>query len=191
MGSALEIEVIRGDNFSVIAKGDTRNLSDLIAEERNGKLEIRYRTTRNRRYSTRIFITMPDFQEADFSGASQISIIGFYSEPEVRIKLSGASNANISLEANTLHLDLSGASQVRLYSGFSNNLNVFLSGASTLRAFDFSAQRADLRLSGASVAEVLVLQSLRVDASGGSTVRYRGEPLVEQILSGGSRVIKN
>ena len=64
------------------------------------------------------------------------------------------------------------------------------SGASELSAFDLNADNADLKLSGASEAEVTAGTTLKVTASGGSSVTYRGNAQVTQDATGGSSVSK-
>jgi hypothetical protein len=70
--------------------------------------------------------------------------------------------------------------------GESQYLNGKLSGASQINAFDLTVEASELSLSGASIAKVWVTKSLNVDASGASSVRYKGNPEIRKQLSGAS-----
>jgi hypothetical protein len=64
-----------------------------------------------------------------------------------------------------------------------------VSGSSSLSLFDFPVTRAEASASGASDIDVTVSEELRIDASGSSTIRYRGNPsTVESDTSGASEV---
>ena len=191
MGSAFSINVRQGGAFSIKATGELNDLDDLDASvSRAGVLEIKYRNTwRRNRDRMDLDVVMPTLRGADFSGASVSTVEGFENERTLDYRLSGASKSTFIGSAERLSADLSGASELTL-NGKSGLLIGELSGASQLYAFDFPADEADLDLSGASRARVRVAKFLKVDASGASNVRYKGDPTVEQRLSGSSSVAK-
>ncbi|RRB15633.1 DUF2807 domain-containing protein [Larkinella knui] len=186
MGSAFDITVEQGSNFSIEARGNSRDLDDLDIYTSNGTLHAQYRNHyRNRRYDMNIRITMPTLRGVDFSGASRSEITGFRGLREFDIKLTGASRSTVDLDAARTNIDLSGASDLDL-KGTSALLVGELSGASKLEGFDYPVDEAELDLSGASSARVRVTKRLDVTASGASSVRYRGVPELRSKLSGSS-----
>ncbi|WP_225309657.1 head GIN domain-containing protein [Larkinella humicola] len=192
MGSAFNISVEQGSNFSIEARGNSRDLDDLEIYTRAGTLYARYRngSSRNRRYDMNITITMPTLRGVDFSGASRSDITGFQGLRDFDIKLTGASRSTVDLDADRTNIDLSGASDLDLR-GASGLLIGELSGASKVEAFDYPVDEAELDLSGASTARVRVSKRLEVKASGASSVRYRGAPEVKTNISGSSTVRKD
>lgn len=187
MGSAFSITVQPGPAFAVVAEGDRRNLDDLDVYTRNGTLFARYRTNRNRQHQTSFSITMPTVRGIAFSGASQSTITGFTNLSELSIELSGASKGAFTGEAARMTVDLSGASTLQV-NGRGTALSAELSGASNLQAFSYPVGEAGVNASGASKASVSVSSALVADASGASTIRYRGTPTVRQRVSGASTV---
>jgi len=187
MGSAFNITVQEGSNFSIEARGNRRDLDDLDIYTSNGTLHAKYRNQRNRRYEMSITITMPTLRGVDFSGASRSEVFGFQGMRELDIKLTGASRAVFEVDADRTNIDLSGASDLDL-KGASGILYGELSGASKLEAFDYPVDEAELDLSGSSTARVRVAKRLDVTASGASSVRYRGTPELRSRLSGSSTV---
>ncbi|MCF0050077.1 DUF2807 domain-containing protein [Dyadobacter sp. LJ53] len=190
MGDAFRLNVKAGSSFSVSAKGELNDLDDLNLFVENGKLIARYNNSwRNRREPMYIDITMPDVQKVDFSGAIKAKMEGFENLPGLEFELSGASKVEFEGSGRDFKFDLAGASQLLMF-GKGKYLDGELSGASQLDAFDLVAQESDLELSGASTARVCVSELLKVDASGASNVRYKGNPDVDKKTSGGSTVKK-
>ncbi|AQG82119.1 head GIN domain-containing protein [Spirosoma montaniterrae] len=187
MGSAFAITVTQGASFAITARGYRNDVDDLNVFVRNGVLNAEYRVNRNRRYKMQFTITMPTLRGVDFSGASQSNVSGFRNLAELSIALSGASKGTFDVQATRTVVNLSGASEGRL-NGSGTTLQADLAGASTLRSFDYPTTDAILDVSGASQANIAVSRNLNVTASGASTVRYRGNPTIEQRLSGASTV---
>ncbi|GAB4018442.1 hypothetical protein GCM10028808_53030 [Spirosoma migulaei] len=187
MGSAFIITVQQGPTFSITVEGDRRNLDDLDVYTRNGTLKAQYRIARSRNYPTTFRITMPTLRGVDFSGASRSTLTGFTNLTDLDISLSGASECQFVGQASRTTVDLSGASSLQL-SGQGTWLSAELSGASSLQAFGFPVDNAGVGASGASKANVSVNASLVVEASGASTIRYRGTPAVSKRVSGASTV---
>lgn len=187
MGSAFSITVRPGPAFGIVADGDRRNLDDLDVYVRSGTMFAKYRTNRNRQHQTAFSITMPTVRGVAFGGASQSTIIGFTNLSDLNINLSGASKGEFTGDAAQTMVNLSGASTLQL-TGRGTALSAELSGASNLQAFTYPVGEAGINASGASKAAVSVSNSLVAEASGASTIRYRGTPAVRQRVSGASTV---
>lgn len=187
MGDAFHIQVEQGDFFEVTAKGDRRNIEDLVVSKEGSTLVIRYRHLRQRRHDTRIIITMPELYAINFSGASDARVYGFGAAGHFDVYLSGASVCQLDVASAHVKAVLSGASYLNLH-GDGEVLEADLSGASALKAFGFPVSRADVLVSGASDGDVTVRDHLEVVATGGSHLAYRGQPTVVSEVSGSSSV---
>jgi Putative auto-transporter adhesin, head GIN domain len=188
IGNAFDITVRQSGRFSIFVRGDRRDIQDLdVYVDRSGKLVMKYRNWRLRRYDMDVEITMPTLRGIDFSGATNSSVTGFGNIRDLDVELSGASKSTIDGDWDRVNVNISGASDLNLR-GQGLSLGGDLSGASRLDAFDYPVDNADLDLSGASTARVLVGKTLKVSASGASTLRYRGNPDVRPNISGGSTV---
>ncbi|MCE7064495.1 head GIN domain-containing protein [Dyadobacter sp. CY326] len=187
MGSAFHVNVKSGSSFSVSATGELNDLDDLNVFVQDGKLVARYDGPWRNRKKMTIDITMPDIEAVDFSGAVRARIEGFENLPGLDIKLSGATKCDFEGSGREFKFDLSGASELNLF-GEGKYLDAEVSGASELNAFDMKVQESELEVSGASNAKVCVSELLKVDASGASSVRYKGNPDLDKKTSGGSTV---
>ncbi|WP_341225936.1 head GIN domain-containing protein [uncultured Arcticibacterium sp.] len=194
LGSAFEVVVVPSSEFKVTATGSSTNLNDLNVRVVNNTLKVSY-YNRNifrpvSRNKMELLIEMPELKEADISGAATVYIEDFDYFSTLKLDLGGASKVTLDVEVGDLDVDISGASTVTLKRGVPV-LSADLSGASKLNAYDADSEEAYLKLSGASKANVSVAEYLKVDASGASTVNYRGLPRIDQDLSGASKVKKN
>lgn len=189
MGSAFRVDVRQGSTFAITASGDRRNLDDLEVWVSRGTLFAKYRVHRNRQYPTRFEVTMPSLQSAEFSGASNATVRGFSGNANFDLHLSGASKADVDVDATNVQLYLSGASNLDLRGTF-KRLDADASGASRLEAFDAPTEEADVEASGASYIRVNVSRNLKAVATGASSVVYRGNPTVDARPSGASTVRK-
>ena len=187
IGDAFDIRVREGTFFAISARGDERNIDDLIVRKEGSTLVIRYDDHDKRKHQTYLEITMPSLLEANFSGASNSTISGFTEGESFRVTLSGASVSQIDMDVAVVNTNLSGASSLTL-TGSGEAITAVVSGASALKAFNFPVDDADLNLSGASSVKVSVATNLKVVATGGSDVLYRGTPSVDSDTSGGSSV---
>lgn len=184
---ALIVDIKYGENFSIEANGDRRNLNDLLVSKNGGTLSLRFNHSERRQYATYVNITLPALYGVDFSGAVNAKVSGFTNVSRMDLSLSGASLAQLNMNVENIHFSLSGASQLRL-SGEGQLIDGSVSGASILSAFDFNTTTSTLTVSGASHGKVSVSQQLEVSASGASEVLYRGSPQVIAEVTGSSVV---
>jgi hypothetical protein len=126
--------------------------------------------------------------EVDISGGGEIEAGDIQTEHLV-LELSGGSDATIDmLNANQFDLDMSGGGDVRV-AGSVVEQWIEASGGGSYYAPDMESDIAFLNLSGGGSAAVWVTESLEVDASGGSVVKYAGTPSISADTSGGSSIV--
>jgi len=190
MGSAFNIRVEQANTYSIEVRGDRRNLNDLDVYKSGSTLIIKFDENANRRHDTYITITMPRLKEVNFSGATDSRIIGFESDEDLNLYLSGASVSQVDAGYRKINLVLSGASSLNL-TGLGDELKADVSGASILSAFDYPVGSANVIVSGASSGKVTVSDALKADASGASSILYRGSPSVDAKTSGASTIQKD
>jgi hypothetical protein len=193
-GNAFEVELVPSTTFRVTALGDRRDLDDLDLRVRNGKLTIDYLNngwfSGNKRYRMKLVIETPSFKSLDVSGASDTEVFDFGLIDKVSLQVSGASKLRFKVPVNELFMDMSGASTSNFYEEI-DLIDAQVSGASTLNAVEKDVLEAKLDVSGASRVNIAVVDKLDVEASGASTVKYRGDPDVKQKTSGASKVVKD
>ena len=197
IGSAFEIHVFKGNTYALSATGEEKALDDLEVRVEGSKLIVSlddsyWKSWKNWKGGANkivLNITMPRLRDAEFNGATKVSLEGFTDEEEMTLHCSGASKLSSSkLVADKLVIDLSGATKVEM-KGQVLKLSIGLSGASNIILSDMIARDVDVEASGASHVQLNVQKSLRVEASGASKIEYTGNPLsLTKDLSGASVV---
>ena len=123
-----------------------------------------------------VTITMPKLRELDITGAGKLDFRGF-DEDEVDVKLKGAIVADGELNANTLNVELTGASFLDL-KGSGKFMEADIIGASGLRAYGYEVKHCIVEARGASMAKVNVSETLEIKKGIASSVSHRGSPEV-------------
>jgi hypothetical protein len=137
-----------------------------------------------------VFITTKLVNSYSASGASRFFIESPLTTEDVSVYLSGASKFTGDLEVETLSADLSGASAINI-SGTSGVLSIEASGASVFKDYGFSTDNLDAEISGASSIHLTVNDNIRIEASGASSLRYKGAAVIQHHdLSGASSIKK-
>lgn len=163
---------------------------DVVLEKDGETLKIRYRENESffnaNREKIKINITTPELKGVYLQGASQTFIQDFNLE-DLRINLSGSAYAEAKLTANKLDIELTGASKLVL-NGAAKNLAAELNGIASLEALEMVVEEATIEATAAANANLYVTELLEVDASGGTTIKYKGNPKVNKSASVGSSV---
>jgi len=174
VGSGFTVEIAQSSLYSISITADD-NVLDYIQVSRTGDtLEIRLKWGYSYRNPTlRVDITMPELYELRFSGGTHGTIEEFSSSHDFVLELSGGSS--LSGDFTT-----SGDTQFTLSGG---------SHGSHLKLSDFPVHDANVKLSGGSHATINLDGRLDGDLSGGSHLKYLGNPTTVDVnTSGGSTV---
>ena len=169
------------------------NLHQYIeVKKENNTLHIGLRNNVSVRGSAtlRAYVTTKHVSAYSGSGASRFIIESPLSSDDVNVYLSGASTFNGDVHSNQLYVDLSGASVMNI-SGATDIFEIEASGASVFKDYGFEANDLDANISGASNVSLTVDNEITVEASGASSLKYKGTAVVKsQNVSGASTVRK-
>lgn len=172
VGSFTKIE-FRGTGMVSTQNGDTAdvvvsiddNLQELIAVYVEDETLIIESTDQFRSQpGLKVTVATPHLEEIRLSGATSLKALGIDAD-NFQISVSGAASAHVTGKTRGLSLDVNGAGSVQ--------------------AFDLVAENVKATLNGAASGEVHATMTLDVDASGASSIRYKGDPdRVTKQLSG-------
>lgn len=185
LSGLFDVRIEKGDNYSVVIEGSDNQKEHYNLYTENKTLVIDYDNNNDRFFwknklleddKITINITMPHLRDLDVKGAGKLKFRNF-EESDVEIKLSGAVVADGRLDANTLDIDITGASFLDL-EGRGTLMEVKITGASGLRAYQYEVDRAIVEAKGASSAKVYVNESLEINQSFASNVSHRGDARV-------------
>ncbi|UXP31111.1 DUF2807 domain-containing protein [Reichenbachiella agarivorans] len=190
------IYVERGDKYSVVIKGGEDLRKEVVVKQYDRILELDFINKEwnllkelSDEEKLEVYITMPRLKSVKSAGLCTLHIDRFESD-DFQISMNGASNCKLSLEVKELEVDLSGAAVLEL-SGQADYMLTKVSGAANLKAFGLETNVLEINASGAASAKVYAKDKLIANASGISSVRYKGDPDSKKINESGISKIKS
>lgn len=187
IGNAFEVHLRMGETPGLTIITDDNLQYNVITEVKDGVLTIAV-DENMRSNELKAYITMTKVEALKFSGACEVTSANTLQGDDLELELSGASEAELVLNFKKVSAKLSGASEAKVR-GTCRKLKVNASGASDWNSENADSDEVEIDASGASEATVVVRESLEVEASGASNVRYIGTPKdVKQNSSGASSV---
>jgi len=133
------------------------------------------------------YLTAPALDAIDISGSVAVQGSDPLAGDELVIECSGSTDLDLNVEVGTLRVHTSGSSNVDLR-GSADSVQFDTSGSTNVAARGLATRTAEIDCSGSSDIEVNVSQSLRVRASGSSSVAYVGDPALDTDISGSGTV---
>ncbi|MBC9811238.1 DUF2807 domain-containing protein [Crocinitomicaceae bacterium CZZ-1] len=207
-GAVDHIYISQGTKESVKVEADENGREALEISNTNKTLEI---TTANKKkgndFVITIYLTVVDLKSIECFGAVNLSsktnlkfdnlkltVMGAtdveldLTVPDIDLDLSGASDVKLNLSSNKVKGLITGASDVKL-SGSAAMMDMMSTGACELKAELFKVKTAKMQCSGASSSKIHVTDTLEIDASGASDLKYRGTPKISsKLVTGASQV---
>ena len=192
LSNAIDVQLKISNTYSIKAIGSSKQLES-IDINRSGKLltiKIKDRST-NRNWwgsssdkSIKIELTMPLLDYLKMSGATSFEVSNLDQE-ELKVYLSGASDAKLKGKLKHLKLDLQGASSMNVNMDL-QTLKLESSGASNVN-IEGDISKIDLGLSGASDCFInSKSQHVTIDLSGSSDLKLDGESDYLKLRASGS-----
>ncbi len=168
---AVQLEYTAGPAAPVEVTTDDNLLPLLITTVEGDTLKVYMKSNTSTKVGTKVKVSAPSLKQLTLSGACTGTLHG--------------------LDSKALKLDANGASHITA-TGKADRLEIDASGASGIDTRDLTARSVHVSASGASTANVRADQELNANASGASTVHYKGSPSkVEQDSSGASHISKD
>ncbi len=113
---------------------------------------------------------------------------------KIKLNMSSGSDGIVDFEGKNVHINASSGSDVEMYAsnldefsanissgsdidiqGSAQNVKINASSGSDMDAFDFTVANANINASSASDVDITVMGKLKINASSGSSVSYKGE----------------
>jgi hypothetical protein len=169
VNSGFRVHITYGSTYSVAVTSDDNLLDHIDVTQSGDTLTIRTKPAFYLRGTLRAEISMPDLQELQLSGGSNVVASGF----------------NVS---HSFNVGLSGGSSITM-DGSATDLVAECSGGSSLDFTNFAVHNADITFSGGSHGTINLDGRLDADLSGGSQLFYLGNPTLGDVnTSGGSSI---
>lgn len=186
------VQIKQGNSHQVSVRGNKKEINRLEIEENGGELTISSEDRTISFFEDRepvlIMITVPNLRNLELTGAIKADVLGINTD-ELDLELSGATKAAIQVRAKTVRADIAGASSTR-FTGTTNRFEVDAAGACKINADQLRASDVIIEAAGVTKANVYATASLNADASGASSITYKGNPATTQINAGGASKVQ-
>ena len=190
---AFDVSVTYGSATSKITVEANDNLMKYIITELDGDylvIKLDSKISVKSSATLKINITVPKLTEIKASGASRVEFLNELNTNNLTLDLSGASSLTGNLNLSSCNFNLSGASHTDV-AGSINTAIIELSGASSIGNYNCSIDTLSINLSGASSGSLTVNEIINIDASGASSLNYKGNCTINTIeLTGASSINK-
>ena len=187
ISTGFSVEIKKSDTYSVTIEVDDNLRTYVNSYKSDEKIFIGMESGNNYKDVTlRAVIETPDVNDITASGGTIIDVSGFNFDHNLSIDLSGGSVIKGSLNTGNFNLKLSGGGIAEL-DGRADDMTISGSGGCILNLFDFPVNNCAIDFSGGSIANINVSGKLNLALSGGSVLKYKGNPTLGTInISGGS-----
>ncbi len=195
ISGALTVYLSQGKEQAVAISSESGKYNDKIKTEVNGdelNVYVEKGAWNNFNWGNRgltAYITVTDLESLDVNGASSLRITDPITVGNIAIEVNGASTLKGEIKAGDMQMEVTGASVVDV-SGNSNSLAVKATGASNFKGFDLQTSSCKAHASGASSIGVSVSNELDVEASGASSIGYKGEAKITRLDVNGASSVK-
>ena len=194
VSNAINLYLSQGDEETVVVSApDVKWRDHIITEVVDGILKIRLDNQHWSMGNTKLkaYVSFTTLDRLWASGSSDIFVDGVITGDGLDINLSGASDFKGAVNVKELKMDQSGSSDAHI-TGVVSGMAVFKSsGASDVKGYDLVTQNCTVHASGASDIRITVNKDLIIaDASGASSVFYKGDGTIRESHSSGASTVK-
>jgi hypothetical protein len=178
------------EKIEIEANENLHQYIEVKVEKDELEVEIKDKIIFDNKSLVKVYITYNKLKKIDASGGSKITFENEIKQTKLKIDLNGGSVLNAQVNCQDLEADVSGGGKLNL-TGKTGYCKLELSGGSSSESYDFAIDNLVCEISGGGVVNHTVNKTIEIDASGGSTLSYKGDALItKQDLSGGSSVVK-
>lgn len=185
------VEVVADDNKSYVIDGRPTDLANVIATVDKGRLTIRTAPNKSLEGEVTVKISANGLEGIRLNGDGRVKAEnGTLHSETCTFMLAGSGEMDLAMSnIERVKCVISGSGEI-LLSGDCKELDVLLSGSGNLVAEDLEANEAKIKLIGSGECQIQVKDQLNATVTGSGNVHYKGDPQVEERISGSGKVIR-
>lgn len=188
--SGFNVKLVKGSEYKVTIEIDENIVNYLNTYQSGKKIFIGLASGNSYKDVTlNATIETPDLQSVTANGGVIVEFMGNNDYKNFSVELNGGCVVKGSLEADSLDLKLNGGSIVDL-SGYAKDLTINGNGGAIIKLSNFHAENCSLFFNGGCIANIYVTGTMNVSLSGGSILKYKGNPTIGTISITGGSVIQ-
>lgn len=178
------------DQVKLVSKGF--DLSEVITEVEDGKLEIELRDDDDDNRDFTVYVTIKKLESLGLAGSGNIMVRSDVYSKEFGIGQAGSGTISLEfLETDDLNIGMSGSGTVSISSGRAGDVNIGQVGSGDFKGIDLMAGDVKIGKTGSGDVHIGVDGDLTVGSIGSGNVYYRGNPTdISKGNLGSTKVIK-
>lgn len=184
VGGAYTIKLVRGDKAGISLTGDSELLQHISTDVADGTLQVKLNGKFKDNNDIELVITYDKLNSIRLSGANELSAAQAITTDKLELHISGASKANLEVQADAIETEVHGAGDIEL-KGKVKTYTAEVHGAGNIEAYDLLAENVNVQLSGAGHANVFATQMLDARVSGVGHISYKGKPANKKLKNSG------
>lgn len=178
VSSGIDLYLTQGNSESLVIKGREEIIKNVIVEQKNGGLTIKYKEGINWKRLFKdndidVYVTYKNLTALSASGGSDVNTQNTLKTNKISISASGGSDMELNIVCKDISIAASGGSDIDL-KGSAENMVLNSSGGSDIDAYSFKVNYAKVNTTGGSDANIYVEKGLEANATGGSDIKYKG-----------------
>jgi hypothetical protein len=199
VGDGIDLHLSQGNEESVaISASRDEYRSRLKTEVEDGVLKIFYDRESLNDWTSggkklRAYVSFKTLDKLTAAAGADVHIQGVIKEDVLSIYLNSGASVRGKIEAGKLILEAESGANASI-SGAAGVLNVNANSGAKVAAYDLAAGKADLRSTTGAKIEATVKDELKVDASTGGNIHYKGDAKISDVntrLGGGVKKINS
>ncbi len=187
---AANVFISQGDEGVITIEAQKNVLNELETRIAGDVLILDYDHCIRRHDGINIYITSPTIDGLKISGSGEIITETAIETDGMELIISGSGSINVDkLSTDYAKSVISGSGSI--YIGGPNTCNyhqVNISGSGDLHAYDFQCNDTEIYIPGSGNCWVSVLNTLYVSISGSGDVMYKGNPVVNEKITGSGNI---
>lgn len=195
-------DIQMGNEYSVKITTDEENLEKIDVSVKRDSLIIKRKkgswgffASDKLKGSIDIEITMPNIEEMEINGSSDVAIEGVNNQ-ELVLEINGSGNIDVTGQSDELEIEINGSGDVNMHevngkdvdveingsgdieltSGTCENFDIEINGSGSVRAKDVVCQNAEVEINGSGDSTVHTVNSVTFDSHGSGSVDVYGKP---------------
>jgi hypothetical protein len=195
VSNGITVYLTQGNSEMVaVSANEVEVRNKIITRIENGILKIYYdeddwkfwKNFNNKK--SRAYVSVKEIDKIQATSGSDVRLEGLLKAGNLRMDASSGASINGKLEASSLEVDQSSGSVITISGNISGNLKVDGSSGSVFRAYDLTVENCEAETSSGAGVQVTVNKELKVQASSGGYIHYKGNALIRDVhtSSGGS-----
>jgi hypothetical protein len=173
VSGAANVVYTQSDTLKLRVVANDDEINNIFTTYENGTLVIKAKGSFT--HAPKIYVSGDSLNQITSSGISKLTTTNTLKTDNLSINATGASDIFANIDTKVIEVMLSGISNIKL-EGNTQTLSGNVGGASSLKAYNLNSVTTNIITSGTSTAKVFSSEKINANATGISTIKFKGDP---------------